>query len=57
MINADGVNAAGTGNTATQYYGNVWASPQGTAVTGAVNAIISIEYIVDFFSPKQVVDN
>lgn len=56
MLSANGTNESSTLGTSAAYYGIVWASPQGTAVTGVVNAIVSIEYICDFFSLNQVID-
>lgn len=56
FINSDGTNQASTSAVATPYYGLAWASPQGSAATGTVNVLIMVEYIVDFFNLKGVVD-
>lgn len=39
-----------------QYYGIVFASPQGSSTTGSVNAIITIEYICEFYNLQATID-
>lgn len=47
---------ASTSGPAIVYNGLVFASPQGTATTGSVNAVITIEFIVEFFNSNDIVD-
>lgn len=56
MLNTAGLNNALTVQNASPFYGLVWASPQGSAGTGIVNVVVMIEYIVDFYNLKEVVD-
>lgn len=39
-----------------QWFANVFASPQGTSTAGTVNAMITVEYLTDFFELKPVID-
>jgi len=39
-----------------QWYANVFASPQGSSVAGAVVCLVTINYNVDFYSLKPVID-
>lgn len=46
-----------TNNVPTrEWFANVFASPQGTSTAGSVNAFITVEYLVDFFELKNVID-
>lgn len=45
-----------TGNPSFGYYAHCFASPQGTSTAGSVNAVITIEYIVEVFNLNDVVD-
>lgn len=42
---------------AREWKANVFASPQGTSTAGSVNAIITVEYLVDFFELKSITDS
>lgn len=46
-----------SGNPSVVWYGNVFASPQGTSTAGSVNAVITIEYLCEFFNLNDVVDS
>lgn len=56
FMRADSVNESSTSGTPSPYYAIVWASPQGTAITGSINCLVMIEYIVDFYNLKAVYD-
>lgn len=53
---SDGATAAVTGVPSREWFANVFASPQGTSVSGSVNAMIMVEYLVDFFELQNVID-
>lgn len=58
MLNADGTNQGYTNGvtpTPIPYYVLVWASPQ-VASTGSVNIVVTVEYTVDFYDLKPVID-
>lgn len=38
------------------YNAHIWASPQGTSTAGSVNVVFVIEYIVDFYQLRSIVD-
>lgn len=57
FLNENGASDSATSaNPALQWYGGVWASPLGASIAGSVNVIVTIEYIVDFFILKSVID-
>ena len=56
MLNTVGLVNVFTSSSPSSMYGLIWASPQGTAVTGTVNAVVMIEYVVDFYNLKETVD-
>lgn len=53
---SDGAQAATNDVPTRQWYANVFASPQGTSVAGTVIAMVTIEYLVDFFELQTVID-
>jgi len=55
--NPAGVEAAVNANPSLPYYANVWASPRGGGgITGYVVAYVTVEYLIEFFNLKPVID-
>jgi len=55
--NPAGTEAAVNANPSLRYYANVWASPRGGGGnTGYVVAYVTIEYLIEFFNLKPVID-
>lgn len=52
----DDIQSETTTVPARQWYASVFASPQGASTAGTVNAIITVEYLVDFFELKSKID-
>lgn len=53
---SDGAQSLSNSLPSREWFANVFASPQGTSTAGTVNAMITIEYLVDFFELQNVID-
>jgi len=63
QITADGSGTADTNTTSliadvplSPYNALVWASPQGPSTVGSVNALITVEYLIEFYNLTPIVD-
>lgn len=53
----DDIQSLTSGTPTRGWLANVFASPQGASTAGTCNAVITVEYLVDFFELKSITDS